>query len=160
MGLLDSVLGGLFGNNPNASPLQSILGSLLAGQGQGQGQADAQARAKAQAQPQGYSDQQSQVGGLPGLIEAFTRAGMGGVVGSWVGQGQNQPVSPGQLSQVFGQDQINKWSQQTGMPQQSVLSELSNLLPHAVDRVTPNGEIPSSPFDAPGLELPPQRERS
>lgn len=147
MGLLDSVLGGLLGNNPNASPLQSILGSLIAGHGQGQ------------SPNQGYggqqAPQQSQAAtGLPGLIEAFTRAGMGNVVGSWVGQGPNQQVSPDQLQQVFGQDQVNKWSQQTGMPQQSVLSELSNLLPHAVDRVTPSGEVPSSPFDAPGLEMP------
>jgi uncharacterized protein YidB (DUF937 family) len=79
---------------------------------------------------------------------------MGNVVSSWVGQGPNQQVSPNQLQQVFGQDQINQWSQQTGMPQQNILSELSNLLPHAVDRVTPNGQVPSSPFDAPGLELP------
>jgi uncharacterized protein YidB (DUF937 family) len=137
MGLLDSVLGGLLGSNPNASPLQSILGSLIAGQGQA------------------YGGQQSPVGGgLPGLIQAFNRAGMGNVVSSWVGQGPNQQVSPNQLQQVFGQDQINQWSQQTGMPQQNILSELSNLLPHAVDRVTPNGQVPSSPFDAPGLELP------
>ena len=42
------------------------------------------------------------------------------------------------------------------MPQHSLLEQLSNLIPHAVDRMTPNGEVPSggSPFDAPGLELP------
>lgn len=142
MGLLDSVLGGLLGNNPNANPLQSILGSLLTGQGQSQGQGQAS------------GGQQASAGGLPGLIQAFSRAGLGNVVGSWVGQGPNQQVSPDQLKQVFGQDQVNQWSQQTGMPQQSVLSELSKLLPHAVDRVTPTGEVPSSPFDAPGLELP------
>ena len=133
MGLLDTVLGSVLGSNPNASPLQSVLGSLLAGNTQ-------------------TSGGQSQ--GLPGLIEAFTRAGMGNVVNSWVGTGQNQPVNPNQLQQVFGQDQINQWSQQTGMPQQSLLQELSNVLPHAVDRMTPNGEVPASPFDAPGLELP------
>jgi uncharacterized protein YidB (DUF937 family) len=139
MGLLDNVLGGLLGNHPNSGPLQSVLGSILGG---GQGQ------------QQGYPGQGGQASGLPGLVEAFTRAGMGNVVGSWIGQGQNQPIGPNQLQQVFGQDQVNQWSQQTGMPQQSILSELSNLLPHAVDRMTPNGEVPSSPFDAPGLELP------
>ena len=144
MGLLDSVIGGLLNNHPNAGPMQSILGSILAG---GQG-------SQGQAYPgQGYP---AQGAGLPGLVQAFTRAGMGNVIGSWVSQGQNQPIAPHQLQQVFGQDQVNQWSQQTGMPQQTILSELSNLLPHAVDRMTPNGEMPSSPFDAPGLELPPR----
>ena len=133
MGLLDTVLGTVLGNNPNAGPMQSVLTSILAGGNQAYG---------------------GQAGGLPGLIQAFTRAGMGNVVGSWVSQGQNQPINPGQLQQVFGQDQINQWSQQTGMPQHSLLDQLSQMLPHAVDRMTPNGEVPSSPFDAPGLELP------
>lgn len=136
MGLLDSVLGSVLGNNPNAGPLQSVLGSILGGGGPSYG---------------------GQSGGLPGLINAFSRAGMGHVANSWVGTGQNQPIDPNQLQQVFGQDQINQWSQQTGMPQHSLLDQLSNILPHAVDRMTPNGEIPSSPFDAPGLELPPNR---
>jgi uncharacterized protein YidB (DUF937 family) len=140
MGLFDSVIGGLLNNHPNAGPLQSVLGSILAGGQQGYG---------GQGYPAG-----GQGSGLPGLVDAFTRAGMGHVVGSWIGPGQNQPISPNQLQQVFPQEQINQWSQQTGMPQQTLLSELSNLLPHAVDRMTPNGQVPSSPFDAPGLELP------
>src|SRR4051794_20694377 len=137
MGPLDSVLGSVLGNHPNAGALQSVLGSILAGGGQQYGSGGG--------------------GGLPGLINAFTRAGMGNTVNSWVGTGQNQPISPNQLHQVFGQDQVNQWSQQTGMPQNTLLEQLSNLLPHAVDSMTPNGQVPSgggSPFDEPGLELP------
>jgi len=133
MGLLDSVLGSVLGNHPQGSALQSVLASILAGSGQ-----------------QSYAGG----GGLPGLINQFARAGMGNVVNSWVGTGPNQQIAPHQLQNVFGQDQINQWSQQTGMPQQTLLQELSNLLPRAVDQATPNGEVPSSPFDAPGLELP------
>jgi uncharacterized protein YidB (DUF937 family) len=135
MGLLDTVLGSILGGHPNAGPMQSVLGSILGG-GQSYG---------------------GQSGGLPGLINAFSRAGMGNVVNSWVSQGQNQPIDPNQLQQVFGQDQVNQWSQQTGIPQHSLLDQLSQLLPHAVDRMTPTGEVPASPFDAPGLELPPGR---
>jgi len=150
MGLLDSVLGSVLGNNPNAGPMQSVLGSLLGGGQSSGGQSYG-------GQSYGGQSYGGQSGGLPGLINAFSRAGMGNVVGSWVGTGPNQPVNPNQLQQVFGQDQINQWSQQTGMPQHSLLDQLSQILPHAVDRMTPNGEVPSSPFDAPGLELPPNR---
>ncbi len=133
MSLLDSVLGGLLGGNSNAGPLQSVLGSMLGGGGGGQ---------------------QS---GLSGLISQFSQAGMGNIANSWVGNGANQPVSPQQLQQVFGQDRINQWSQQTGMQPQGLLSQLSQFLPHAVDRMTPDGRLPSgggSPFDEAGVELP------
>lgn len=126
MGLLDSVLGSLMGGG--SSPLQSVLSSILSGSSGGNG--------------------------LPGLVEQFNKAGLGQVVGSWIGTGQNQPVSPGALGQVFGQDQVQQWAQQTGMSQDGILGELSKMLPHAVDHLTPTGEIPSSPFDEPGIELP------
>jgi uncharacterized protein YidB (DUF937 family) len=142
MGFLDSVLGSVLESHPNAGAMQSVLASILGG---GQPGHDSPA-------------------GLPGLIEAFGRAGMGNLISSWISSGHNQPVAPGQLQQVFGQEQINQWSQQTGMPQHSLLEQLSHLLPRAVDQATPNGQVPppgpgpgpegASPFDAPGLELP------
>ena len=80
MSLLDSVLGGLLGGNPNAGPLQSVLGSILGG---------SQANARQRGQP-----------GLVGLVNTFEHAGLGNVVSSWIGTGQNQPVNPSSCSSV------------------------------------------------------------
>ncbi len=130
MGLLDTIIGSVLGgNNPNQGALGSILGSVLSSQG-----------------------------GVGGLVQKMNQAGLGDVVSSWVGHGSNQSVDPGQLGQVLGHDQVDQWSQQTGMSHDTILSELSRVLPHAVDQMTPGGNIPSdgqspSPFDAPGLEL-------
>ncbi len=130
MGLFDSILGSVLGsNNPNQGALGSILGSVLASQG-----------------------------GVGGLVQKMNQAGLGNVVNSWVGNGPNQSVDPGQLGQVLGHDQVNQWSQQTGMSHGDILSQLSQLLPHAVDQMTPGGQVPpsgtgASPFDEPGLEL-------
>lgn len=130
MGLFDSILGSVLGsNNPNQGALGSILRSVLASQG-----------------------------GVGGLVQKMNQAGLGNVVSSWVGNGSNQSIDPGQLGQILGHDQINQWSQQSGMPHDQILSELSKLLPHAVDQMTPGGQVPAdgqgaSPFDAPGLEL-------
>lgn len=130
MGLLDSIIGSVLGgNNQNQGALGSILGSVLASQG-----------------------------GVGGLVQKMNQAGLGDVVSSWVGHGTNKPVDPGQLGQVLGHDQVNQWSQQTGMSHDTILSELSKVLPHAVDQMTPNGQVEAdnqsaSPFDAPGLEL-------
>lgn len=98
-------------------------------------------------------------GGIGGLVQKMNQAGLGDVVNSWVGNGPNQPVQPGQLGQAIGHDQVDQWSQQTGMSHDTILSELSKMLPHAVDQATPNGHVEDtpagdSPFDAPGLELP------
>ncbi len=140
MSLFDSMIGGLLGNNPNAGAMQSVLGSILSGSQSNQGQP-----------------------GLVGLVNTFERAGLGNVVGSWIGNGPNQQVNPQQLQQAFGSGQVNEWAQQAGMQPNDLLSHLSQLLPHAVDHITPNGEIPqlagpgaspSSPFDDAGTVLP------
>ncbi len=143
MGLLDSILGSVLGNTANSGGLQSILGSILSGS-QNPG-------------AQSPAAQSGGLGGLPNLVEQFNKAGLGSVIGSWIGGGSDQPVDPHSLGQVFGHDQVNQWAQQTGMSHDGILDSLSKILPRAVDHATPNGEIPSSPFDAPGIELPPGR---
>jgi len=141
MGILDGILGGLLGGNSNASPLQSILGSMLGGGG-------------AQAQQGGLGG--SGGGGLGGLLGQFQNAGLGNVAQSWVGNGPNQPVSPDQLHQVFGDQQVNQWAQQANMQPHDLLSQLSQHLPHAVDQMTPGGQVPAESggaFDGAGINM-------
>ena len=146
MGILDGILGGLLGGNSNASPLQSILGSVLGG-----GQAQ-------QPQQGGLGGMLGGGGGLGGLLSQFQNAGLGNVAQSWVGTGPNQPVSPDQLHQVFGDQQVNQWAQQTNMQPHELLSQLSQYLPHAVDQMTPGGQVPSASgdggaFDGAGINM-------
>lgn len=141
MSILDSVLGGLMGGQGGQqSPVGGILSSLLGGGGQ------------AGAQAGGASGPMA--GGIGGLLQRFQQAGLGNVAQSWVGGGQNQPVSPQQLQSVFGEQQVNQWAQQSNMQPQDLLSQLSQHLPNAVDQMTPNGQVSSndSPFDAPGVK--------
>ena len=136
------------GGNAAQSPVGGILGSLLGGGGGGGGGMLGSLLGGGQQQPQ-----QAQ-GGLGGLLQRFQHAGMGDVANSWVGTGPNQPVSPNQLQQVFGQEQVNQWAQQTNMQPHDLLSQLSQFLPHAVDRMTPNGQVPDGdPFAGGGVNL-------
>ena len=82
-------------------------------------------------------------GGLQGLLGQFERAGLGSVAQSWVGNGPNQSISPDQMRGVFGDQQIQNMSQQSGIPQEDLLSQLAHHLPHVVDGMTPNGQVPS-----------------
>jgi uncharacterized protein YidB (DUF937 family) len=136
MGLLDSVLGaalggGQQGGGGQADLLKMVVGMLAGGSG-------------AQAGGAG--------GGLGGLIEQFQRSGMGDVVGSWVSTGENMPISPDQLGQVLGGDQISGMASKLGMDQGDLLGQLSQMLPQVVDKLTPNGQVPAQ-VDAGGLDL-------
>jgi uncharacterized protein YidB (DUF937 family) len=81
-------------------------------------------------------------GGLGELLEQFRGAGLGEQADSWVRPGPNMPISPGDLSQVLGDDVVGGLARHTGLPQGDLLEQLSRMLPQAVDRVTPDGRVP------------------
>jgi uncharacterized protein YidB (DUF937 family) len=127
MGLLDAVLGSMLGGGQaqpqqagGAGALVQILAGMLAQQGGG-----------------------SSLGGLASLAEQFQRGGLGDVMNSWIGKGENLPISPDQLGGVLGGDILGKLTQHTGMAQGDLLGQLSQLLPQMVDHATPDGQIPA-----------------
>jgi uncharacterized protein YidB (DUF937 family) len=81
-------------------------------------------------------------GGLSGLAGAFNHAGLGSIVSSWIGTGQNLPVSADQIQQVLGNDQIQAFAQKAGISTESAGGQLAQLLPGIVDKLTPGGQIP------------------
>ncbi|MGA6942677.1 MAG: YidB family protein [Pseudolabrys sp.] len=62
---------------------------------------------------------------------------------SWISPGQNQPVSPNQLSSALGPQIIQILAQKTGLSEQEITSHLSQILPNVVDKLTPNGRLPA-----------------
>lgn len=82
-------------------------------------------------------------GGLGGLLNAFQQSGHGDVAQSWVGRGENRPIEPNHLMDALGPDTIDQLQQQTGLPRDQLLSELSQTLPDVVDRLTPEGRLPT-----------------
>ena len=97
--------------------------------------------------------QQSSPGGLDVLLRQFQQNGFGEIFKSWVGTGQNQAISPAQLHQAIGQDTVNDLSQQTGAPQDDLLSQLSKYLPGVIDKLTPNGQLPNEADLLPGPRI-------
>lgn len=83
------------------------------------------------------------LGGLGGLLQQFEQAGLGGHVQSWVGTGQNQPISPDAIAKVFGQGGLAEIAQRAGLSQDEASAGLAHLLPAVVDHVTPSGQLPS-----------------
>jgi uncharacterized protein YidB (DUF937 family) len=83
-------------------------------------------------------------GGLQQLIASFQQKGLGDAVGSWISTGPNKEVSPEQVGQALGPDQLGRLSQQTGLDIGSLTAQLSTLLPGLVDKLTPDGNVPEA----------------
>jgi uncharacterized protein YidB (DUF937 family) len=84
------------------------------------------------------------LGGLGGLLNKLEQGGLGDVAKSWVGSGQNQPVSPGQLGSALGPSILKTVSQMTGISEDDLTKQLSQVLPGVVNGLTPNGRLPTA----------------
>src|SRR4051812_27099542 len=86
----------------------------------------------------------NQVGGIDGLVHKFEQAGLGDVAKSWVGTGSNKSVSPDQVKDALGQQQLEQVANEAGVSTDEAAAGLSKVLPDAVDNVTPSGQVPSA----------------
>ena len=115
MGLFDSIISAVSGKSEasgEAAPLIGILSGLLA-----------------------------QSGGLQGLANKFSQSGQGNAFSSWVGMGENQPVSSDQIQKALGSDQISALAARMGVDPALASSFLAEYLPKIVDKLTPEGKV-------------------
>jgi uncharacterized protein YidB (DUF937 family) len=82
-----------------------------------------------------------QHGGLQAVVQQFEQNGLGPTVQSWIGHGTNQPITPEDLTRVFGPELMQKLSEKSGMSTQDLAQKLAQVLPHAIDKATPNGTL-------------------
>lgn len=82
-------------------------------------------------------------GGLGDLLNQLQQKGQGDTANSWVGNGPNKQISPGDLANALGADQINALTSQSGLSRDELLQGLSQYLPDAINHLTPDGRVPS-----------------
>lgn len=133
MGLLDSVIGAVQGGTDKAAGsggIGGLLGTLTSN-------------------PQvvqavvAMLGNDGPVGGLSGLLARFQQAGLGELIQSWVGSGENLPVSGQQLEQVLGSDALSTLATQLGTNPSDAASQVSQVLPGLIDKLTPAGQAPA-----------------
>lgn len=95
------------------------------------------------------SGQSGTTGGLQSLVAQFESAGMGEHIRSWIGTSENLPITAEQVTQAIPADHLDEWAGKFGIPRDKISALLAEILPHAVDHVTPGGTLP-----APGDALP------
>ncbi len=145
MGLLEGILGAVSamqgGQQQQAAsnPMLNVVLGMLANSSGGGANTAAQS---GNSGGMGAMGALGAMGGLGALVSAFQGAGMGKVIESWIGTGQNMPINGDQLQQVLGQGKIADIAQQLGMSNQDTAGQLSQALPQIIDMLTPQGQAP------------------
>lgn len=147
MGLFDNG-----GSNPNLTKgLIAVAGALLAGKllsnridQPEEGQPAPQPRPHPAPSSSDRDDGGVLSGGLGGLLDKLRSAGHGEVADSWVQPGENKPIAPRDLGGAIGQKTLGQLAAESGMSEQELLEQLSKVLPGMVDKLTPNGQVPSN----------------
>jgi uncharacterized protein YidB (DUF937 family) len=116
MGLLDSVSGAL-GINPGqveAAALPALISDALS---------------------------KTNLGNLQGLVTQLQQGGLGPQVQSWLGNGQNLPVTADQLRGALGDEHVRQVAQHFGVDPDAALKLLAEYLPGLIDRSSPQGTV-------------------
>ncbi|GLW02920.1 YidB family protein [Streptomyces lavendulae] len=135
---LGSLLGGLLGGGGQGGQggqgggAGNILGALLGALGGGGG--------GAQAGGGGNNP-------LGGLMDMLTKSGLADQAQSWLGTGENRPVSGSQIAEALPDDALRKAAEQAGVSPEQAADEIARSLPQAVDKLSPGGEIPSGSLE-------------
>ena len=140
MGLLDTVIGAagaMMGGQQQPQPPKGGMAGMLGGLG-GAGGLGALLPVVV-----GMLANDGKLGGLGGLMEKFNNAGLGDAAKSWVGSGENAPISGDQIGQVLGGDMMSDLAAKLGMSQGGAAGSLAQMLPGLIDKLTPNGHAPA-----------------
>ena len=129
MGLLDQVIGGLTGKLTGSGDQSNLLESVI-----------------------GIINN-PETGGIAGLVQSFKDKGLGNAITSWVGTGENLPVSGEQIQQVISNENIQQIAGKLGLSGGEVSTMLAGLLPQVIDKLTPNGALPEGNLVEQGLSL-------
>ena len=124
MGILDS-LASLAGRGNKSNLLNAVMGVVTSQQG----------------------------GGLAGLVQQFAGKGLGDIVNSWVSTGQNLPITPQQIQQGLGSNTIKELASKAGIAPEEITSQLTQILPKLVDKLTPEGKVPQGDIASQGLDI-------
>jgi uncharacterized protein YidB (DUF937 family) len=95
---------------------------------------------KSQQMAKGLVDGQGAGFDLSGLLSKLGAGGLAKQVKSWVGTDtENQPVTPEQITEALGNEQVQKVADQAGITPEEAAQKIATTLPDMVDKMTPNG---------------------
>ena len=80
-------------------------------------------------------------GGISNLVSQFEQNGLGSLMQSWVGTGENESIAPEQIQQALGSDKITELASQFGASEGDVTAQMAKILPDVINQMTPEGSV-------------------
>jgi uncharacterized protein YidB (DUF937 family) len=90
----------------------------------------------------GFTEMVSKGGGMQGLVSKFDAAGLGDKARSWVGGGSNEPITGQEMRQALGDEEVDQLAQKAGISPDEASDKLAKIVPEAVNKLTPDGQMP------------------
>lgn len=78
---------------------------------------------------------------IGGIAEKLKSGGLGDQVSSWLGDGENQPVSAEELTSALGEDKMGEMASKLGVESGEAASTLSELMPSMMDKMSEGGNL-------------------
>jgi len=145
MGFLDDLLGNAVPGGKASKPLMLALFALLASGALFRGGGREAPPVPQDPRPRVPADEGGGLlDGLGGLLDRFRQAGQGNAADSWIRSGPNEPVSPGQVGNALGPNILKTLAERSGISEEELVRQLSQVLPGLVDRLTPRGRLPTA----------------
>ena len=91
----------------------------------------------------GLLQEHSSLGGVGGVLNRFKSTGASQQADSWVSTGSNKPISGDHVQQAIGKGEVQRIANEAGVSEQEACEGIANVLPEAIDKVTPDGQVPS-----------------
>ena len=80
-------------------------------------------------------------GGLQKVLSGFQANGLAAQADSWVGTGENEPISGADVRKVVGDEELAKIAAQLGVSEDEAADAVAQVLPAVVDKVSPDGQL-------------------
>lgn len=78
---------------------------------------------------------------LGSLLSKMDTGGLGAIAKSWLGDGDNEAISPDQISNMLGADKIGEFASKLGLSSKEAAGGLSEALPQMVDKASSGGSL-------------------
>ncbi len=79
---------------------------------------------------------------LSNILTSLTSGdGIGSIISSWIGDGENETVDGSQLTEILGEDKVSEFAEKLGVDKDTALSGLSDAIPNMIDKATGEGSI-------------------
>lgn len=92
-------------------------------------------------------------GGVDGLLQKFKDSGLQDHVASWIGTGENRPITGSDVKVALGDDAVQQLAQEAGVAPEHAATGLAQLLPQLINELSPNGELSHGDLLTQGLGM-------